>query len=203
MISFSVNVSGKIDISGINFEANDDLSREYLSSFYLAAATGNWGTDLTDSESRSPKTYALKAYKNNIIKTAVKAKREIPVITSDELDEGSVHGFCPDAPSMDMPNLYTEDIANTASFDERDYYEKQMAQFIDMREYIYLEAQMDIANLLIQANLRSERAIKAIQELRQKFYGLDDLIKDVLKCSNWLRRLEALQRTPILVEEGC
>lgn len=201
MISFSVNISGKIDVSGINFEATDDLTREYLSSFYLAAATGNWGTDLTDSESRSPKTYALKAHKNNNIKAnTVKARREVPIITADELDEGSVHGFCPDAPNMDNPALFTEDIANTARFDEREYYEAQMAQFIDMREYIYLEDQMDIANLLIQANQRSERAIKAIQGLRQKFVGLDELIKDVLKCSNWLRRLEALQRTPIVTE---
>lgn len=190
MVSFSVNTINKVDMSNLNLTPTTAIGKQFLTDYYLAAADGRWG----ENPQGNPDAYAFKALKNTNIKKCT--SKNVPLITSEELDAGTVAGFCAEAPNMSRPDLYVHDIAEN-EVDESDYYERQMAQFIEMREYIFLEVGVDFASLLVQATRNNLRAIEEIKRLRKEFY-LDDLIKDIVKCANWCARLEKLEQTPII-----
>ena len=93
-------------------------------------------------------------------------------------------------------NLCTYD---TLPYEEEEFYKYNLNQFIDMRDLIFREHNVDFAILLLDASRLLTPAIEKVRELKKVYVGIDELITSLIQEGTpWFRDLTELSKQPIL-----
>lgn len=188
MLTFSVN--HEVDLSGINFEAKTWYGREWMGTTFQRAVEGKLGS--------APSIPDIDKWGFGCTQKATlgKLRREVEIISENDLEEGQRGVVLERADSVN-PNLVTYD-KEALTYEEEEYYQQQLDQFVSMRELIFLEHQVDFALLLLQAANYVKAAQEKIRYLNKQYYHLDTLVADILAGSSWREDLYKMSNQPLV-----
>lgn len=180
MFTFSVN--REVDLSKLDCHPKTPLGREWLSQAYRMMYL-NPGKEIKNIDA-----YAYGSMTKDNLK---KKSTETELITEDELEAG-FKGVCLE--------VYVSEEAQDAflSYEERECYEQAIIEFEDMREYIFLEMQIDLAQTVLNASMSIKTAADKLAYLCDTYTGLRQLIADIAKEQfSWKSEIQRIAATPL------
>ncbi len=189
MFSFSINPT--IDMSGIDFNVKTEEGRKWLSQVFERAYYGELSGG--DHPRCNVDAYAYSARKKAEAHTAV---TETPILTESELEAG-YKGVVAELAQHEQLITNFDDGYTFRSYEEEQLYKQGLEEFIDMREYIFIEDNIDIVELLLNATASARDAIAKVQKLIKDYVGLGELITNLIECGDWRSMLLRLQAKPI------
>lgn len=184
MVTFSVNSSRKDIKMNLGFirsseksgnvgEAND-IRRQWLSTLYLNICNNKaeQDTDVT--------AYAVACNKRAMLNIA---NSEVPIISSDDLDEG-VKGMCEDSLGYDEERFKTiEDYAKFIT---------DLHEFINFADFVEIEDDIDLVQTMLSALDGNKIAVKAIQTLIAKYERLKELLYSIMSVEGWSKSIQTV-----------
>ena len=180
MFSFSVN--REVDFTNIDIIPKTELGREWMSEMYIKALNGAVTAGNVDAYAFG---CALNVEKN-------KVKREVPLITADELSAGYkgqlVDSFSADKASYEDAHRLTFAVDD---FEEDSSYANALAQLEDIRPVIFNELHIDIANTLMGGSLKN---------LISKYEKLGDVIKTILAHADSRFDIQRIASMPVSLD---
>lgn len=189
MLTFSVNQ--EVDLSGINFTAKTWYGREWMGETYMRAVNGGLGS--------APVIPSMDKWgfgctqKTNL----GKVRKEVEIISEGDLESGQKGVVLERADESLNPELVTYD-KDALVYEEEEYYQQQLEQFVSMRELIFLEHQVDFALLLLQASNYVRAAQEKIRFLNSQYFNLDTLVSDILAGATWREDLHKMTNQPLV-----
>lgn len=189
MFSFSIN--REVDFTNISLVPETQLGREWLSEMYLKALNGSVTSGNIDAYAYG---CALNVEKN-------KVKREVPLITADELSAG-YKGQLMDSFSADKASYEDAQRLSYAGddFEEDSVYADALAQLEDIRPVIFNELHIDIANTLMGGLNTLSGSVISLKNLIAKYERLGDVIKTILAHADSRFDIQRIASMPVSLD---
>lgn len=189
MFSFSVN--REVDFTNIDIIPKTELGREWMSEMYIKALNGAVTAGNVDAYAFG---CALNVEKN-------KVKREVPLITADELSAGYkgqlVDSFSADKASYEDAHRLTFAVDD---FEEDSSYANALAQLEDIRPVIFNELHIDIANTLMCGLSTLNGSVASLKNLIAKYEKLGDVIKTILAHADSRFDIQRIASMPVSLD---
>jgi hypothetical protein len=172
VLTFSVNNSRNnrtlVKLAGRNYNNLSSEGREWLSEVWFKALEGK-----IDAANVNIGAYAHKCEKNTKVATS---KKETSLLTKEEADESRQGVLETYAYSSSNYESHKE-LGDT---DDRLDSNKLAREFLDLYDYLLVEAQVDLLTVYELALEKNVRAIAKLKSLAEK-YNFNELLKDILQ----------------------
>lgn len=184
MLSFSLNESdarAKQMLVNLNFNLNVPVASEWASDIFIKAVKGKLQSDTNTL------AYAQKCSLNQ---ESAKIAREVNLLNGEEME---VYGSCGVSDSvLEFTENYLDDII------ESEEIKKAVSEFIDMREYLYIEEGIDIWVMLEKLHKCLDQRKAFNKSLVDKFkyimteYHMEDILLTLAKNKKCYTILEGM-----------